>query len=88
MLNYWNNFSNILFLTDQNGEADAVPSTSAHSQALTPPFVLKMRPNRSTKRFSRGTLDFPPVFSSLFRLRQNRQIIVIPLNRTSRVKQA
>ena len=26
LLNYWNNFPGFLFLTDQNGEADAFPS--------------------------------------------------------------
>ena len=56
-----------------NGEADAFPSASAPSQALTPRFVLKTRPNRCTKQFPHGILDFPSVFSSLSRRQQNRQ---------------
>ena len=51
MLNYWNNSPSFLFLTDHNGEADAFPSASAHSQAQTPRFVLKTPPNRCTKQF-------------------------------------
>ena len=73
LLNYWNNFPSFLFLTDQSGEADAFPSASAHSQVLTPRFVLKTCPNRCTKQFPDGILDFPSVFSSLSRRRQNRQ---------------
>ena len=67
LLNYWNNFPGFLFPTNQNGDADAFPSDSAHSQALTPRFVLKTRPNRCTKQFPHYILDFPSVFSSLSR---------------------
>ena len=72
-MNFWNNCLSIFFLTDWNGEADAFPSASAHSQALTPRFVLKTSPNRCTKQFPHGILDFPSVFSSLSRRRQNSQ---------------
>ena len=70
---YWNNFPGFLFLTDQKGEVDAFPSASAHSQALTLRFVLKTRPNRCTKQFPHSILDFPSVFFSLSRRRQNRR---------------
>ena len=62
LLNYWNNFPSFLFLTDQNGDADAFPSASTHSQALTPRSLLKTRPNRCTKQFSYCIVDFPYVF--------------------------
>lgn len=39
-----------LFPTDQKGEADGFPSTSAHSQAAAPWFVHKTRLNRCTKQ--------------------------------------
>ena len=51
LLNYWNNSPSFLFLTNQNGEADAFPSASAHSQAQTRRFVLKMRPSGCNKQF-------------------------------------